>query len=117
MAKDEGTKRNAKDEAQPLRTKASDTTNLRTVPVAAGEDDRETVGVGEAAKLLGLSRPQVRRRLEIGELEGVWRSPWLEPKEDANGNVLRGHRRVFVDSIERYLIRVQQLARSGTQNP
>jgi Helix-turn-helix domain len=57
--------------------------------------------VGEAAKVLGISRDSVRRRVTSGELEGFWTDP-LSQRTDVNGVPNRGHRRIYADSVERY---------------
>jgi hypothetical protein len=73
---------------------------------AGGEDERPTMEIGEAAKLLGLTVPQVRRLCKIWEaspgegLEFAWSTAWA-PRRDRNGHLLRGHRLPYVDAVQR----------------
>jgi hypothetical protein len=76
---------------------------------------RETVTMGEAAKLLGVSVRTVRQMCkafdddpEVG-LPYAWTSP-LMGRTDRNGHVLRGHRRPFASSV-------RELARASGRLP
>lgn len=62
---------------------------------------RETLTTGQAAKMLGISLPQVRRLCEAGDIEYAWTSPGGVPLGTAiRGRELRGHRRLYRDSVE-----------------
>jgi hypothetical protein len=73
---------------------------------AGGEGERPTMEIGEAAKLLGLTVPQVRRLCKIWEaspgegLDFAWSTPWA-PRTDRNGHLLRGHRLPYVDAVQK----------------
>jgi hypothetical protein len=81
---------------------------------AANVIDRETMAIGEAAALLGLSVAQVRKLCKIYErspdegLAFMWTSSWVE-RTDVNGHRLRGHRRPYRDAVET-LAKVKQHA-------
>ncbi len=56
---------------------------------------------GDAAKVIGVSRTKVIRLCNEGVLDFAWTNPDA-PTTDVNGNVLRGHRRPYVDSVMEY---------------
>lgn len=62
------------------------------------------MSMGEAAKLLGVSRPTLRRLCDAYEknpdegLPFAWTSP-NSGRTDVNGHRLRGHRRPFAASV------------------
>jgi hypothetical protein len=68
-------------------------------------DPRATMGIGEAASLLGLSVAQVRKLCKAYEhdpgegLAFAWTSSWVQ-RTDINGHKLRGHRRPYRDAVE-----------------
>jgi hypothetical protein len=72
----------------------------------ADKDERPTLGIGEAATLLGLTVPQVRRLCKAWEanpgegLEFAWSTAWA-PRHDRNGHLLRGHRMPYADAVQR----------------
>jgi hypothetical protein len=72
---------------------------------------RATMTTGQAAKRLGMTTAMVRRRLQSGALEGYFTDP-DSGRTDTNGNPMRGHRRVFVDSVEAYEVKLR-----GEANP
>lgn len=67
-------------------------------------NERETMSVGDAAKLLGLSPAQVRRLCKIHErnpdegLAFAWSRGWVVT-HDINGHPLRGHRMPYRDAV------------------
>jgi excisionase family DNA binding protein len=62
---------------------------------------RETLTTGQAAQMLGISLPQVRRLCESGAIEFSWTSPGGVPLgTEVRGRELRGHRRLYRDSVE-----------------
>ncbi len=71
---------------------------------AKPEPVRETMGMAEAASLLGVSVLTVRRMCKAHEknhetgLAFAWTSPGTG-RRDVNGNELRGHRRPFRDAV------------------
>lgn len=73
-------------------------------PGGEGGSARETMSMGDAAKMLGLSVAQVRRlcrRYEKDPSQGLafaWSSEWAA-HPDINGNILRGHRLPFADAV------------------
>lgn len=73
---------------------------------------RETMTTGQAAKRLGISLASLRRRVDAGVIEAYREAKVVS--RDINGHPLRGHRRVFVDSVEAYERSVrEQAAASG----
>lgn len=68
-------------------------------------DPRETMSIGDAASLLGLSVPQVRKLCKAYERnpdEGLafeWSRAWAVT-HDVNGYPLRGHRMPYRDAVE-----------------
>jgi hypothetical protein len=70
-------------------------------------ETRETMTTMQVAKRLKISPASVRRRVDSGELQGTW-SLNGAVHLDVNGNQLRGHRRIFVDSVEAYERRAQE---------
>jgi hypothetical protein len=70
-------------------------------------DLRATMTTAEAANLLGLSRATVIRLCDANEenpevgISHTWTSPGLG-RTDVSGNALRGHRKLFVDSVRAY---------------
>lgn len=68
-------------------------------------EQRETMAIGDAASLLGLSVAQVRKLCKIYEREPseglafAWTSSWVQ-RTDINGHKLRGHRRPYRDAVE-----------------
>jgi hypothetical protein len=68
---------------------------------------RATMTTAEAANVLGLSRATVIRLCDANEenpevgIEHTWTSPGLG-RTDVSGNSLRGHRKLFVDSVRAY---------------
>jgi len=74
----------------------------------ATRGDRETMTTGQAAKTLGVSLREIRALCSLGELEFAWTRAH-RVTEDVRGRVLRGHRRVYVDSVQAYAYRIAGL--------
>jgi DNA-binding Lrp family transcriptional regulator len=72
---------------------------------------RETMTTQQVADRLGISVASVRRRVDDGTLEGFFTAPGAG-LEDSRGRKLRGHRRVFVDSVVAY----EQWQRDGARD-
>lgn len=70
----------------------------------------------EVAKRLGISIASVRRRVDDGSLEGFFTAPDAG-FADRRGHKLRGHRRVYVDSVEAYEAAVRQQAVEAVHGP
>lgn len=70
-------------------------------------DLRPTMTTNEAANILGLSRATVIRLCDANEanpavgIAHTWTSPGLG-RTDVNENKLRGHRKLFADSVRAY---------------
>ena len=68
---------------------------------------RPTMTTNEAAEMLGLSRATVIRLCDANEenpeigIAHTWTSPGLG-RTDVSGNKLRGHRKLFTDSVRAY---------------
>lgn len=58
------------------------------------------ITTGQAAAMLGISVPRVRRLVDSGRLEGQRRVPWLGLNEDALGRRLQGHRLISAASVK-----------------
>lgn len=71
--------------------------------------EREVLSVSEAAQRLGMSVQCVRRRVKWEALEAYWTDP-ASGHKDVNGNQLRGHLRIYADSVEAYLARTAAAA-------
>jgi hypothetical protein len=67
----------------------------------AAPEPRETMTTEQAAKILDTSRATVIRLCEAGAIEHRWTSPGTG-REDRNGHPLRGHRRLYADSVRAY---------------
>ncbi len=68
---------------------------------AEAERDRpESMSMGEAARMLGLSVDKVRDLCNSGELAFVWTYGEM-PHADVAGRMLRGHRRPYVAAVRR----------------
>lgn len=61
---------------------------------------RETMTTGQAAARLKISLASLRRRVDAGVIEAYREAKVVDT--DIRGFKLRGHRRVFVDSVEAY---------------
>jgi hypothetical protein len=78
---------------------------------------KKTVGIGEAAALLHLSVSQVRRLCKAYErdpsegLAFTWTSSWAQ-HTDTNGNMLRGHRRPYLDAVQALVAAKEQTEQS-----
>lgn len=69
---------------------------------------REVLTTAQVAERLGISVASVRRLVDGSVLEGFWTAP-NAGFQDSRGFALRGHRRVYADSVERY----EREARTG----
>lgn len=72
----------------------------RTNEISHSEDS-ETLTTGQAAERLGLSLKEVRTLCEAGELRFFW-SRAHRVSHDRNGYELRGHRKIFANSVAAY---------------
>lgn len=70
----------------------------------------------QVAKRLGISIASVRRRVDDGSLEGFFTAPEAG-LADRRGHRLRGHRRVFVDSVEAYEAELRQQGVDAAHGP
>lgn len=83
---------------------------------AKHEDEvRETMTTAQVANRLGISVASVRRRVDSGALAATWTFAG-EARRDVNGNKLRGHRRVFTDSVVAYEKRMREAAESARED-
>jgi hypothetical protein len=73
---------------------------------------RETMTTGQAAKRLGISLASLRRRVDAGVIEAYREAKVVDT--DIRGFKLRGHRRIFVDSVEAYERWVREQAASSS---
>jgi hypothetical protein len=68
---------------------------------------RETMTMGDAAKMMGVSVAKVRKLCSLNERDPAKGLPFAwtsagEPTEDVNGHTLRGHRRPYADAVRRF---------------
>lgn len=92
---------------------------MRNSPVTASPaaKPRETMTMGEASALLGISVRAVRGLCEAYEknpavgLPFAWTSP-LSGRTDIHGRRLRGHRRPFADAVRQMAVATGRLSAS-----
>lgn len=75
------------------------------------------MGIGEAAKALGLTVAQTRRLCKAHDrnpdegLAYAWSAGWAE-RTDVNGHKLRGHRLPYADAVQDLVIAKRQAEQS-----